>query len=173
MYLGCNVYVFKFCHLPWFNIKMLSYQYRKSHCGDKTILRPSYLHNWISYTGKMASLYWIRALDVLTTACFLDFICFSVAPVPASPVGVERPSLGGHVDWRAGLPPKCLAEHPGHYTPTPTDSGGWGTAIITPDSKVHGANMGPIWGRQDPGGPHVDPMNLAIWVSNTAVLLWL
>ena len=23
--------------------------------------------------------------------------------------------------------------------------------------------MGPIWGRQDPGGPHVDPMNLAIW----------
>ena len=31
-----------------------------------------------------------------------------------------------------------------------------------PDSKVHGANMGPIWGRQDPGGPHVVPMNLAI-----------
>ena len=24
--------------------------------------------------------------------------------------------------------------------------------------------MGPIWGRQDPGGPHVGPMNLAIWV---------
>ena len=23
-----------------------------------------------------------------------------------------------------------------------------------PDSKVHGANMGPIWGLQDPGGPH-------------------
>ena len=31
-----------------------------------------------------------------------------------------------------------------------------------PDSKVHGANMGPIWGRQDPGGPHVGPMNFAI-----------
>ena len=45
----------------WFNIKMLSYQYRKSHCGDKTILWPSYLHNEISFTGKMASLYWIRA----------------------------------------------------------------------------------------------------------------
>ena len=26
-----------------------------------------------------------------------------------------------------------------------------------PDSKVHGANLGPIWGRQDPGGPHVGP----------------
>ena len=32
-----------------------------------------------------------------------------------------------------------------------------------PDSKVHGANMGTIWGRQDPGGPHVGPMNFAIW----------
>ena len=35
-----------------------------------------------------------------------------------------------------------------------------------PDSKVHGANMGPIWGRQDPGGSHVDPMNFAIWVDH-------
>ena len=47
---------------PWFNIKMLSYQYRKSHCGDNTILWPSYLHNGISYTGKKTSLYWIGAL---------------------------------------------------------------------------------------------------------------
>ena len=31
-----------------------------------------------------------------------------------------------------------------------------------PDSKVHEAYMGPIWGRQDSGGPHVGPMNLAI-----------
>ena len=46
----------------WFNIKMTSYQYRKSHCGDKMILRPSYLHNGISYTGKLTSLHWIRAL---------------------------------------------------------------------------------------------------------------
>ena len=33
-----------------------------------------------------------------------------------------------------------------------------------PDSKVHGANMGPTWGRQDPGGTHVGPMNFAIWL---------
>ena len=32
-----------------------------------------------------------------------------------------------------------------------------------PDSKVHGANMGPIWGGQDPGGLHVGPINFAIW----------
>ena len=48
---------------PWFNIKISSYQYRKSHCGDKTVVRSSYLHNGISYTGKMSSLYWIGALD--------------------------------------------------------------------------------------------------------------
>ena len=31
-----------------------------------------------------------------------------------------------------------------------------------PSSKVHGANMGPTWGRQDPGESHVGHMNLAI-----------
>ena len=39
------------------------------------------------------------------------------------------------------------------------------TAFNYPDSKVHGANMGPIWGRQDPGGPHVSSMNFFIWVN--------
>ena len=37
-------------------------QYRKSYSGDKTILRPSYLHNGVSYTGKTRSVYWIGAL---------------------------------------------------------------------------------------------------------------
>ena len=32
-----------------------------------------------------------------------------------------------------------------------------------PDSKVYGANMGPTWDRQGPGGSHVGPMSLAIW----------
>ena len=41
-----------------FNINMSSYQYRKSHCGDKTVVRSSYLHNGIFYTGKIASWYW-------------------------------------------------------------------------------------------------------------------
>ena len=34
--------------------------------------------------------------------------------------------------------------------------------IAQPDSKVRGAYMGPIWSRQDLGGPHVGPMNFAI-----------
>ena len=34
-----------------------------------------------------------------------------------------------------------------------------------PDSKVHGTNMGPIWGRQDPGGPMLarEPCYLGTW----------
>ena len=32
-----------------------------------------------------------------------------------------------------------------------------------PDNNVHGANIGPIWGRQDPGEPYVGPKKLAIW----------
>ena len=36
-----------------------------------------------------------------------------------------------------------------------------------PDSKVHGANMGPTWVLSAPDGPHVGPMNLAIGVTIT------
>ena len=45
---------------------------------------------------------------------------------------------------------------------------------MSPDSKVHEANMGPIWGRQDPGGPQVGPMNFAIWVVRkmATILSW-
>ena len=41
-----------------------------------------------------------------------------------------------------------------------------------PDSKVRGANMGPIWGRQDPVGSHCGPMNLAIWVGVELDISW-
>ena len=51
---------------------MPSYQYRKKIpvCGNKTILRPSYLHG-ISYTGKMASLYLDVALNVSICVCMI------------------------------------------------------------------------------------------------------
>ena len=38
-----------------------------------------------------------------------------------------------------------------------------GTSNNNPYNKIHGANMEPIWGRQNPGGPNVGPMNFAIW----------
>ena len=56
---------------PWFNMKMSSYQYRKSHCGDKTVVRSSYLHNGISYTGKITSLYWFGPLVPLLVVLML------------------------------------------------------------------------------------------------------
>ena len=40
-----------------------------------------------------------------------------------------------------------------------------------PDIKVHGSLMGPTWGRQDPGGPHVGNMNLTIWVCLVMVMM--
>ena len=38
----------------------------------------------------------------------------------------------------------------------------WAIINDFPDSKVHGASMGPTWDPQDPGGPHVGHMN---WLS--------
>ena len=57
------------------NIKMSSYQYSKSYCGDKTILRRSYLHNGISYTGKTTTLFWIGALTVEPAVPTCTSIC--------------------------------------------------------------------------------------------------
>ena len=36
-------------------------------------------------------------------------------------------------------------------------------SLSNPDSKIDGANMGPTWGRQDPGGPHGGHVNPVIW----------
>ena len=41
---------------------MLSYQYRKSHYGDKMAVRSSYLYNGNSYAGKRTSLHWFSPL---------------------------------------------------------------------------------------------------------------
>ena len=38
----------------------------------------------------------------------------------------------------------------------------WTGNNTDPDSKIHGANMGPTWVLSAPDGPHVGPMNLAI-----------
>ena len=47
---------------------------------------------------------------------------------------------------------------------------GW--LSTSPDIKVHGANMGPLWGRQDPGGPMLAPWTL-LSGSHQKHLLWL
>ena len=49
--------------LPWSRSSprpswLLSYQEGKSNCGDKTVVKSSYLHDKNSYTGRTAILYW-------------------------------------------------------------------------------------------------------------------
>ena len=34
---------------------------------------------------------------------------------------------------------------------------------IIPENNVNGAYMGPTWGPQNPGGPHLGHVNIAIW----------
>ena len=41
-----------------------------------------------------------------------------------------------------------------------------------PDSKIHGVNMGPIWVRQDPGGPLIGLMNFVIWAYTCQVYVF-
>ena len=97
----------------WFNITISSYQYRKSHCGEKTVVRSSYLHNGISYTGKMSSLYWIRALGDTwwTFGTFINALClcrvvvlkyrFETKEVHACQKMSPLNQKGSHVDYFA------------------------------------------------------------------------
>ena len=77
---------------------MSSYQYRKSHCGDKTILRPSYLHNGISYTGKTTSLYWIGAL-VANHMTELGSLQSTQVLVSNSVISAPNPSIRILLQW--------------------------------------------------------------------------
>ena len=78
----------------WFNIKMSYYQCRKTHCGDKTILRSSYLHNGIPYTGKTISLYWIRAQGASSLKC---------VSIPRSAHKPIVPITNTNHNWQANL----------------------------------------------------------------------
>ena len=50
-----------YCIGPQFKMKKQSYQYRKFHCGDKIVIRLSYLYHGICYTCK-TSLYQVEAM---------------------------------------------------------------------------------------------------------------
>ena len=57
----------------------------------------------------------------------------------------------------------AVASHETYHTQSLQPAGCDWEGKGNPDSNVHEANMGPIWGRQDPGGPHVGPRNFATW----------
>ena len=62
-----------------------------------------------------------------------------------------------------GYSKQLCYQHQGQHRPTEMPVYQLCMKKYIPDSKVHGTNMGPIWGWQDPGGPHGGPMKLAIW----------
>ena len=74
--------------------------------------------------------------------CHLTWDIFPPPPIPPPPPPPPPPT---HTHTHTHT----------HHLPPHTDA--------LPDNKIHGVNMGPIWGRQDPGGPHVGHMNFAIW----------
>ena len=43
------------CFRKWFGVIKMSFQYRKSHCGDKTVVISSYFDHGIPYSGKITS----------------------------------------------------------------------------------------------------------------------
>ena len=45
--------------------------------------------------------------------------------------------------------------------------------IYIPDDKIHGANMEPTWVLSAPGGPHIGPMNFAIWDVMERTIGWI
>ena len=53
----------KFANIPsvaYLNKKMQLYRYCRSHCGDKMVLRLSYLQSATFYAGQMVCLHWNR-----------------------------------------------------------------------------------------------------------------
>ena len=108
-----------------------------------------------NYTWSLARTY---GYDIIHVYTIIDTLCTQVAKVCSFRVENVRP--------------KTLDDNP-HKSPWSQYKSRhgmlhWAWHIgnhcgYVPDSKVYGANMGPTWGRQDPGGPHVGPMNLAIW----------
>ena len=102
---------------PRFSIKMSSYQYRKSHCGDKTILRPSYLHNGISYTGKRTHLYWMGALvsGVTGKACLQGtvVVCCSWKPWACQSYSTGKQQTNATHNWAGKLQTRQIVSKKG------------------------------------------------------------
>ena len=84
-----------------------------------------------------------------------------IAALPISPVCI---ALAVDLTAFDGRYIDCIFKYvrrPQPFTPC-INMGTSHVSFMVPDSKV-GANMGPVWRRLDPGGPHFGPLNFAIW----------
>ena len=107
-----------------------------------------YPHDWSFVQGVQMDSQWISLTKLLQG--------ISVNSLPIGPIMWKAFPCHGLIMW---YDPPCWSHIKGN-TSQPLNEH---NPLTDPDSNVHGANMGPIWGRQDPGGPHVGPMNFAIW----------
>ena len=118
--------------------------------------------------------YLLEVVQTSTYIChkFATFFIYLRSPVHAQRIGlssfIDAPSFSWHraITSMESHPPVqiylpltiCIEHSPTNYIVLTT----YNVAQIHPDSKVHGANMGPTWVLSAPDGPHVGPMNLAI-----------
>ena len=75
------------------------------------------------------------------------------------------PALLGHTDGTIEMHSQSATATMTMFAAATRSHAVWPEGIVKvtiPDCKVHGANVGPIWGRQDPGGPRVGYMNFVI-----------
>ena len=107
----------------------------------------------------------IKQLNTFKTRCISVAVyvrALSENPLQHANLEVLPLSKGHQLQWLTSLVVKHMWQHL-------QLSGATGFKLCYqhyPDSRVHGPTRGPS-GRQDPGGPHVGPMNFAIWVHTT------
>ena len=85
---------------------------------------------------------------------------------------IRRCARGLYWNWK---PQQNTPEMASVGTRTGSSLSAMGSGIVPwayhPDRKIHEANMGPLWGRQEPVGTHVGPMNFAIWIYDDVIYI--
>ena len=158
-----RIYLIIFTGSPWYQL------HKNLPCAER---RP---HKHLIFSMEIHILVWY----FYTEASPINITCISLSPA-VYPVCLKQQSSSqgwSSVQLSAHSSQSRLSHKSGTSLSRALISWSWGgqkygTHLLGyqdyPDSKVHGPNMGPIWGRQDPGGPHVGPMSFAIWVPRPA-----
>ena len=93
-------------------------------CSTDQILRPSYLHNGISYTGKTTSLYWIRAHVVYDIPPISWILSLSSSPLSTLPPPPPPPPPT-HTHTHTHSPARrCQTHHKWGFTTLPANTTG-------------------------------------------------
>ena len=118
-----------------------------------------------NHTNHQELVIWRQQIKYNKTVCIFHGICCRIMFVVVNFDALAQASWYSNRKETSYLPLLNAGfETRVSYTKSPADK----TVCIfhgiycRPDSKVHGANMGPTWVLSAPDGPHVGPMKLAI-----------